>query len=544
MLNYEIWGNSVQTWIVSLLIIAGAFIVVKLLSLLGRKVIKPFIGRTNNRVDDIIYYSLESPLKFAVMLLGIWIAIHRLVYPDHLVKYVDNAYSILIILDITWVLARLSTALLQQYWGQRSDGHALKMMPVVRRTILVLIWIIGLVTALSNVGVDINALWGTLGIGGIAFALAAQDTVKNIFGAFTIFTDKPFGIGDTINVNGFEGTVVDVGMRSTRIMGYDRRITSYPNYKITDASIVNISSEPMRRAMVKVGLTYDTGADKMNEALDILRGLPAKVKDVSENPSDITAYFSDYTDSALVITFYYYIEKQGDILKVTSDMNLAILAAFNKAGLNFAFPTRTLLVQRGGEDARIPRRIRPRKRTANAQFIKYDHHGKYQKPPRTRPVGFIRQISAVLRPRPRTGVYAPTLRLYALGAHREQNPAQYLLLGRGRQSGGAVGNGALGRRNLAHCHRTRPEWLLLYLPDRKRGEMAGRNTRHLGEGGRHKRRPGGRDRLEPDQSGRLGIGSCARIENVFRHYSLRTAPPRFQHRPGIPESATRANFWP
>ena len=116
-------------------------------------------------------------------------------------------------------------------------------------------------------------------------------------------------------------------------------------------SIVNISSEPMRRAMVKVGLTYDTGADKMNEALDILRGLPAKVKDVSENPSDITAYFSDYTDSALVITFYYYIEKQGDILKVTSDMNLAILAAFNKAGLNFAFPTRTLLVQRGGEDA-------------------------------------------------------------------------------------------------------------------------------------------------------------------------------------------------
>lgn len=204
MLEYEIWGNTVQTWVVSILIVIGAFVVVKLLSLLGRKVIKPFIARTNNRVDDIIYYSLEAPLKFAVMLLGIWIAIHRLVYPDQLVKYVDNAYRILIILDITWVLARLSTTLLQQYWGQRSDGHAVKMMPVVRRTILVLIWIIGLVTALSNVGVDINALWGTLGIGGIAFALAAQDTVKNIFGAFTIFTDKPFGIGDTINVNGLE----------------------------------------------------------------------------------------------------------------------------------------------------------------------------------------------------------------------------------------------------------------------------------------------------------------------------------------------------
>ena len=90
MLEYEIWGNTVQTWIVSILIVAGAFVVVKLLSLLGRKVIRPFIDRTDNRVDNIIYYSLEAPLKFAVMLLGIWIAIHRLVYPDNLVKYVTT----------------------------------------------------------------------------------------------------------------------------------------------------------------------------------------------------------------------------------------------------------------------------------------------------------------------------------------------------------------------------------------------------------------------------------------------------------------------
>lgn len=79
--------------------------------------------------------------------------------------------------------------------------------------------------------------------------------------------------------------MIDVGMRSTQVLGYDRRITSYPNYKITDASIVNISSEPMRRAMVKLGLTYDTGAEKMKQALEILRAIPAKIKDVSGNPS-------------------------------------------------------------------------------------------------------------------------------------------------------------------------------------------------------------------------------------------------------------------
>lgn len=347
MWDYEIWGNTLQTWIISIAIVLAAYIIVKLVSLLSRKVIKPFVDCTENHVDNILYYSLESPLKFAIMLLGIWIAIHRLVYPDDWVRVVDNAYRILIVLDITWVFARLLTALVQNYWG--SKGHVQKMVPVIKRTILVLVWVIGIITALSNIGVDINALWGTLGIGGVALALAAQDTVKNILGAITIFTDKPFGIGDTINVNGIEGTVVDVGMRSTRIKGYDQRITTIPNYKITDSNIVDISSEPMRRVMVKLGLTYDTGSEKMKQALEILRSLPAKVKDVSPNPSDITAVFTEYADSALILNFYYYIEKQGDILGVQSEMNTAILSAFDQAGIHFAFPTRTVYVQQDGE---------------------------------------------------------------------------------------------------------------------------------------------------------------------------------------------------
>lgn len=348
MWDYEIWGNSVRSWIISIVIIVGAVLLSKLLSWVGRKFIKPFIGRTSNKVDDMIYNALEPPLKFAILLLGIWIAIHRLVYPDGWVKVVDNAYRILIVLDITWVIASLSGALLQRYWGQK--GHAQKMMPVIKRSILVLVWIIGIVMALSNVGVDINALLGTLGIGGIAFALAAQDTVKNVLGAVTIFTDKPFAIGDTINVDGMEGTVVDVGMRSTRILGYDKRITSYPNYKITDAAIVNISSEPMRRVEVKLGLTYTTTAEKMAQALDLLRSLPTGVDNVSTDPADITANFTEWGESGLVLDFYYYIKKQGDILRVTSDMNMAILSAFNKAGLEFAFPTRTVYIEKGDDE--------------------------------------------------------------------------------------------------------------------------------------------------------------------------------------------------
>ena len=346
MLENELWGNTIENWGISILIILGAIIIVKLLSLLGKKVIKPFVTGTDNHLDDVIFYSLEAPVKFAIILLGIWIAIHRLVYPDSFVKVVDNAYSILIVLDITWFFGRLFSSLLQVYWGKQSNGQANKMMPIIKRTILVIVWLIGIVMALSNVGVNISALLGTLGIGGIAFALAAQDTVKNVFGAFTILTDKPFSIGDTIRVDSYEGTVVDVGVRSTKIMNYDKRIITFHNYKITDTSIVNISSEPMRRVVLNLGLTYDTTSEKMKEALELLKSIPKRVENVSSNPSDIVAVFTEYSDSALVIMYIYFIEKQGDILGVTSNMNMEILAAFNKAGLNLAFPTRTVYIQK------------------------------------------------------------------------------------------------------------------------------------------------------------------------------------------------------
>lgn len=346
MLENEIWGNSIQNWIISILIIVAAIVIVKLITLVSKKVLKPLTDRTKNQLDNIIFYSLEPPVKFAIILLGIWIAIHRLVYPDSFVKVVDNIYRILIVLDITWVFARLFSGLLQVYWGRRSNGQNNKMLPIIKRTILVVVWIIGLVMALSNVGVNISALLGTLGIGGIAFALAAQDTVKNVFGAFTLLTDKPFNIGDTIRFDSIEGTVVDIGIRSTRIMNYDKRIITIPNYKITDSSIINISSEPMRRVVLNLGLTYDTTAEKMKEALKILKALPQKVENVSSSPSNVVAVFTEYSDSALGIMYIYYIEKQGDILGVTSNMNMEILDSFNKAGLEFAFPTRTIYIQK------------------------------------------------------------------------------------------------------------------------------------------------------------------------------------------------------
>lgn len=354
MLDNEVWGNTLQNWGISIIIILVTILLTKLFSIFNQKVLKKFTSKTRNQLDDIILDAVESPILFGIMLVGIWIAIHRLVYPDGFVRAVDSAYRILIVLNITWLIARLLSSLIDVYWANNSDKskrtirHTSKMMPVIKRTLLVILWIIGIVMALSNVGVNISALLGTLGIGGIAFALAAQDTVKNIFGAFTIFTDRPFSIGDTIRIDSFEGTIVDVGVRSTKMRDYDKRIITFPNYKIADASLINISAEPMRRVVMKVGLTYDTTPEKMAQAMGILRDMPSKVEFVTTK--DLVVNFSDFTDSALVITFIYFIEKKGDIGKVTSDVNMEVLTSFNKAGLNFAFPSQTIYVEKTGEE--------------------------------------------------------------------------------------------------------------------------------------------------------------------------------------------------
>ena len=350
MLEKQIWGNTLENWIISIIIILGTILLAKLVSLFNKKVLKGFTQKTKNKLDDIIYNSIESPIIFGIVLLGIWIAIHRLAYPDNFVSTIDDAYKILVVLNITWLFTRLFDSLIDFYWTKANDNtrtthiHNTKMVPIVKRTLLILVWIIGIVMALGNVNVDISALIGTLGIGGIAFALAAQDTIKNIFGAFTILTDRPFSIGDVVRIDTFEGTILDVGIRSTKMRNYDKRLITFPNYKIADASVVNISSEPMRRITMKIGLTYNTSPEKMSEAISILKDMPSKVKFVNAN--DITVQFSDFADSALIITFIYNIEPKGNIGQTTSDVNMEILNSFNKAGLNFAFPSQTLYIEK------------------------------------------------------------------------------------------------------------------------------------------------------------------------------------------------------
>lgn len=355
MLEEVYYDNSLKEWLISLIIIVGSFLISKLILSINKKFIFKLAKKTNSRLNEILIRTLESPLLFGIILVALWIGLSRLNLDKNFEKYLSEAYKVLTVLNITWFIKCLLHAIIFEYLTPKTDDAVEKKrfnfdshtVSIVQKTSTSLIWTIGIVVALSNIGVNIGALLGTLGVGGIAFALAAQDTIKNIFGGFTILTDGTFRIGDRVKVDTYDGHVENIGVRSTRIRTLDKRLVIIPNYKIVEGAVENVSEEPMFRVLMKLGLVYGTTPAKMNRAMEILKEIA--IENQNTDNDTIMTFFSSFDDYALTITYIYYIKKGSDIFGTSSEINLKILEKFNKEGIEFAFPTQTLYVQKETE---------------------------------------------------------------------------------------------------------------------------------------------------------------------------------------------------
>ena len=352
MLEQTLYKNSLHDWLISLIIIVAALLLNKVIVLLNKHVIQKITSKTKNRLDDILFKMLQAPVLLGVILFAIWIAAKRLELGAPAERAIFLSFRVLTVINATWFVARLVNALLEEYLAPKAaDKNTLKyldnhLMSILRRGVLAIIWSLGIIMALNNVGVNVGTLIAGLSIGGLAFALAAQDTIKKKYGGFTIFTDRPFRIGDRIKVDGFDGFVEEIGIRSTRIRTLEKRLVTIPNFKLVEASVENISEEPLRRVLLKLGLTYNTVPEKMNEAMAILKDMPNRVDNVETK--DIMVAFTDFTEYSLVITFVYFITKDADVMETPTRVNSEILRAFNAAELQFAFPTQTIYIEKEG----------------------------------------------------------------------------------------------------------------------------------------------------------------------------------------------------
>lgn len=345
MLNFSFLGASSIDWFWAIIDVVVAFLLAKLFLWSLSSILTRFSKISPDKIRGVIEHG-GVPISLLIVLIGIRLALtHFPISSDYLV-YVSKIYVILATLDITWILSSFVTTLVSEFLTQKAERKDSSInptaIPTIKHSIQVVIWGIGIVLALTNSGYDVGALIAGLGIGGVAVALAAKDTVTNFFGGFTIIIDKPFRIGDRVRVSGFDGYVTTIGLRTFRLSTLDGTEVIIPNTAIIDSVVENVTREPARRIITDLGLTYDTTPQQMHQAIEILRQI---VKDNKHLDKKCNVFFSSYGDFSLNIKLIYYIKKSSDILESQSEVNLAILEQFNAAGLNFAYPTQSLYIE-------------------------------------------------------------------------------------------------------------------------------------------------------------------------------------------------------
>jgi MscS family membrane protein len=356
------YGNTVLDYTICFGIILGAVLLAKVLFFISKHVLKAFTKRTKTNLDDIIVDQVEEPVIFGLILSAAAYAFNTLNYSvspltqedkeagitveySHTEHFIDGLMGFLVVINVAWLIARLVDALIVEYitpMTKRTNTDLdNQILPLLRKGLKLLIWVLGVLVGLNNAGFDVGAVLAGLGIGGLAFALAAQDTVKNFFGGIMILVDKPFKVGERIRVGAIDGTVKEIGIRSTRVQNQEGRIVTIPNSRFSDDAVENINLEPTRKVVTNLGLVYHTEPEQMRKAIEILEQITKENPDKIEANNEIT--FNRFDAYALNLQFVYFIKKEASIPAVQTDIHLLIHERFRKAGIEMAFPTQTVI---------------------------------------------------------------------------------------------------------------------------------------------------------------------------------------------------------
>jgi len=309
-------------------------------------------------LSDKVAQGLRGPLVWAstgaVFLLGIP-DMQLAVRPSQFLLFLSRT-----VLSIALVLIAVGAVdVATQFFAKRAEATDTKLddqlIPLANRATKTALWILGGLFVVQNMGVDVTALLAGVSIGGLAFALAAKDTVENLFGSVTIFTDRPFQIGDTIEVNGVIGTVEEVGFRSTRLRTPVGSLISLPNGKVAGAQVDNLGARTRRRTRITLGLTYDSTQAQMVAFVEGIRAVLDGHEIVSP---DSEVHFTGFGDSALEVMVHFFLEVPGwsDQLVHQQEIFLAFMGVAEDVGVSFAFPSQSLYVEqlpqaRGASDA-------------------------------------------------------------------------------------------------------------------------------------------------------------------------------------------------
>ena len=304
---------------------------------------------TGGNSEKVKKNALYRPLKNFFLLLGIYIAIIFLRVPDNILQIVNKLFRISIILLVAYGITNTlkpDSSFLKGILKKSKLSSNTKIIGVVCNVLKIIVYCITGVIIISEMGYDINGLIAGLGLGGLTFALAAQDTAKNLFGGLVIFIDKPFSIGDWIETENYEGIIEDITFRSTRIRTWDDSIVTIPNSKIADSSVTNWTKMNLRRIKINIVIEYGATLKQIcnftNDVEKILREYDCISKD------SIIVRFSDIADSGynVFVCFKSTNLKFADYLYIKENVNYKLMQILEKNKLSLAYPSQTIYVKK------------------------------------------------------------------------------------------------------------------------------------------------------------------------------------------------------
>jgi MscS family membrane protein len=333
----------------------GAMLVTVLVAKLSEWVVsvklKALSDKSDTQLDDVLVDTLGRPIYLAVLIFGLRYSVELLQVPAAIEQTIGNALIVALTMLSAWTMNRLISQVYKRIvlpWVEASESKLDdQIVPVVEKTLRIAVWTFALLICFSNLGVDVVSLLTGLGIGGLAVAMAAQDTLANIFGSITIFTDQPFQVDDLIEVDGHKGVVIDVGLRTCRIRTMTGERVRIPNKDIASKPVVNHSFDGAWRYQGGVGMTYGTTDEQLEQALAAIQEI------IDAHPSTTQAgkvYFRTFGASSLDISFAIFVtEPTGHrYLEAVSDVNRAIKRRFDREGWQMAFPSLSLYVESPG----------------------------------------------------------------------------------------------------------------------------------------------------------------------------------------------------
>ncbi|MDQ6984495.1 MAG: mechanosensitive ion channel family protein [Ghiorsea sp.] len=348
----EFIGDGVWSqWLAAIGILFVTVVLRRYLIAFLHRLTQTLTNKTQTTLDDTLLEAAEKPLSWLILLMGIWAAVMVIKPTSEVLPLLDIAERVgrmASIVLIAWFLWRLIDGLAVYASSQAKETDSSlddQLVPFISKTLKLFLVVTGILVVAQNMGYSISGLIASLGIGGIAVAMAAKDTIANLFGSVMLLIDRPFVVGDWIKTSKFEGVVEEIGFRSTRIRTFAQTLVNVPNSMLANMVVDNIDARSKRRIKMRIGITYATSTEKMQQAVTgiehILKAHPGVDQDFS------LVKFDNFDDSALSIFLYYFSKDKNwtAYLQVRQEVNMQIMQLLESLELEFAFPSQSLYIE-------------------------------------------------------------------------------------------------------------------------------------------------------------------------------------------------------